>query len=479
MDLAWFLGSRALRLALLCVSTAAMLSPLAAKAVPAFARQTGQNCVACHAGGNFPDLTPYGRMFKMTGYTIGERALPLSVMAVASYNKTNNTSDVGGLVDVTSTYPKDGNLIFATASLFLAGKVTDNIGGFVQFTYNNYDHQNSDSHWEGHTVSDNFDVRYADRFIDEKRDLVFGATVNNNPTVSDPWNSVPAWGYNVVPGSSGPATTPLLAGGLAQNVAGLGGYVYWDRTIYAEVAAYTTATGMLSFMSHGFNTGRGDQQILAGTTPYWRVALTKDWGPHSGMVGILGLNSNLYPDATDPTGESDKFRDIGVDAQYQYLLDPHTVTVTASYITEKHNYASTEPAPLDPDGSLGLGLRDTNASDKLNMFRAKLNYVYQAKYGGGLSYFDVNGSTNTSLQTAANDPNNPGSVVGDPLGSINGSPATRGWTLEATWTPIQNARIGVQYTWFTRFNGGTDNYDGFGRNASDNNTLFFYIWGAI
>ena len=31
-------------------------------AIPAFNRQTGQNCVARHAGGQFPELTPYGRL---------------------------------------------------------------------------------------------------------------------------------------------------------------------------------------------------------------------------------------------------------------------------------------------------------------------------------------------------------------------------------------------------------------------------------
>jgi hypothetical protein len=39
------------------------LLPLTAQALPTFARQTGQNCVACHSGGQFPELTPYGRMF--------------------------------------------------------------------------------------------------------------------------------------------------------------------------------------------------------------------------------------------------------------------------------------------------------------------------------------------------------------------------------------------------------------------------------
>ena len=68
------------------------LAPRESSALPAFARQTGQNCVACHAGGQFPELTPYGRMFKLTGYTAGSRALPLSVMGVLNAAKVSNTS---------------------------------------------------------------------------------------------------------------------------------------------------------------------------------------------------------------------------------------------------------------------------------------------------------------------------------------------------------------------------------------------------
>ncbi|MDE1998050.1 MAG: cytochrome C, partial [Burkholderiales bacterium] len=52
---------------------ATTLIATSAHALPLFNRQTGQNCVACHAGGQFPELTPYGRLFKLTGYTIGQR----------------------------------------------------------------------------------------------------------------------------------------------------------------------------------------------------------------------------------------------------------------------------------------------------------------------------------------------------------------------------------------------------------------------
>ena len=461
-----------------------LLASLQAGAVPAFNRQTGQNCVACHAGGQFPDLTPYGRLFKLTGYTIGERALPLSAMAVLNANQTRSTHSSDPAFDARADFPKDGNLIFPTASLFLAGRVTDNLGAFVQITYNNYDAQSpSDSHWTGHTSSDNLDIRYADRFIAPGRDLIVGATMNNNPTVQDPWNSVPAWGYNVVPGSTGPGSTPLIAGGLAQNVAGWGGYMFWNRMIYAELTGYRTANGVWSFMSQGFNTLRGDQQIVKGTNPYWRIALAHEWGAHSAMVGAYGMNAKVFPDATDPVGSTNRYRDAALDGQYQYILDPHAVTVTATYIREKIDYADSLAGqfhPLDPEGAVGLPL--TNGSDRLRMFRAKASYVYHARYGGGLSFVNVSGSTNSALQTSAFDPENPGTLLDGSqgvTGNLAGNPGFRAWTAEIFWTPVQYARVGLQYTAFSRFNGASSNYDGFGRNARDNNTLFFYVWGAF
>ena len=40
-----------------------------AKALPSYARQTGQPCGTCHT--DFAGLTPYGRLFKIQGYTAG------------------------------------------------------------------------------------------------------------------------------------------------------------------------------------------------------------------------------------------------------------------------------------------------------------------------------------------------------------------------------------------------------------------------
>ena len=44
------------------------------------------------------------------------------------------------------------------------------------------------------------------------------------------------------------------------------------------------------------------------------------------------------------------------------------------------------------------------------------------------------------------------------------------------WQPFMNLKLGVQYTVYTQFNGGTSNYDGSGRNAGDNNTLLLFAW---
>jgi hypothetical protein len=42
-----------------------------------------------------------------------------------------------------------------------------------------------------------------------------------------------------------------------------------------------------------------------------------------------------------------------------------------------------------------------------------------------------------------------------------------------------NLRVGVQYTVYTKFDGARTNFNGTGRNASDNNTLRIFTWLAL
>jgi hypothetical protein len=488
---------RQIRIFTLCALLAlALVSATAAHALPVFARQTGQNCVACHAGGQFPELTSYGRLFKMTGYTIGTRTgVPLSVMGVASYARVRDTTKTD---DRTVDFAKNNSLMLATGSLFLAGKVTDNIGAFIQATYDNYSSQSVGPNgelgrWLGHSQADNMDIRYADRFIDGSRDLIVGLSLNNNPSVSDPWNTAAAW-MQYVPGAS-PSSHQFVDGpypayGAGANIAGLTAYGYWNRRLYGEIGLYRSATGAASLMSAGI--ADINKTRLGGTNPYWRLAYTSDWGPHSLMLGTSGMVAHVFDagsDTSDPNNRS-RFRNIGADSQYQYILDPHTVTFQAAFMRQNTRYSANAFAAAAPPYFLADGVTPVaapNPSDTTNTFRAKLTYVYQAKYGASGSFFNVSGTSNTLNQTAGYDSN--GQITStDPLGTgitsarvagnLAGNPGTRGYVVEGFWTPWQYLRIGVQYTGYTKFNGAATNYDGFGRNASDNNTLRFYIWAA-
>jgi hypothetical protein len=64
-------------------------------------------------------------------------------------------------------------------------------------------------------------------------------------------------------------------------------------------------------------------------------------------------------------------------------------------------------------------------------------------------------------------------------GSRNGSPDSRGLKIEFDYVPWLNTKIGLQYTAYLEFNGASKNYDGFGRSASDNNTLYAFLWTAF
>jgi hypothetical protein len=60
-------------------------------------------------------------------------------------------------------------------------------------------------------------------------------------------------------------------------------------------------------------------------------------------------------------------------------------------------------------------------------------------------------------------------------GSANGDPRSAGYIANISYWPLQNVDLALQYTGYTRFNGGSTNYDGAGRNASDNNTTYLLV----
>ena len=110
----------------------------------------------------------------------------------------------------------------------------------------------------------------------------------------------------------------------------------------------------------------------------------------------------------------------------------------------------------------------SNTSDTSKELKIKGTYIYQAKYGASLTYNDIRGMSDAIIYGDSNE------ITGNP----NGNPNAAFWVPEVFWTPVQYLRVGAQYWHYTKFNGASSNYDGFGRNASANDTLFVYFWGA-
>jgi hypothetical protein len=432
-----------------------------ARAVPSFARQTGLECVSCHL--SWLELTPVGRSFKLGGYTLikpttsGDRPLmsfekegnppliPLAGFVQAAVSHTANTNTAG--TDAGS-FPRQNELVLQQLSLFLAGRISDHAGGFLQWTYDGLGH---------HSSIDNVDLRLADRYKSESIDVTYGLSLNNSPTMSDIYNTTPVWGFPFAGSAVAPtpAASTLIQEGLAQQVAGLSAYSMWNRTLYAEFGGYRTADRGLSVFRAGID--RSEAAVLSGIAPYWRLALQHEWdeGAQSAMVGAFGLSAKKYPDPTTPTGLTDKFRDVGIDAQYQYITDAHRFSGQVAYIRERQNL----------NGSFAAG-DSANASNRLHSLSSKLTYYYMTKYGGSVGYQRIRGDGDAGLYSN-------GEAVS---GSANASPNSSAVILELNWLPWRDRRFTLQYTAYQKFNGAKTDYDGFGRNAKDNNTLYVLAW---
>ena len=128
-------------------------------------------------------------------------------------------------------------------------------------------------------------------------------------------------------------------------------------------------------------------------------------------------------------------------------------------------------------GASFAGGASANPKNNLSTTRFWATYYYRRRIGGTLAYFSTTGSADTGLYPAVPSPlppaGNPGVIV-----SANGSPDTSGWIAEVNYVPWLNVKISAQYTAYNKFNGAGSNYDGLGRNASDNNVLYLLLWFA-
>ena len=420
-----------------------------AAAVPAFAVQTGKACVSCHVGGFGPQLTPYGREFKMGGYTTRAVAFnaPISAMAVASYVGAKASQASPPAAD----FRTNDNVALDQASVFIAGGLGDHFGGFIQTTYDGVARA---FHW------DNLDLRAVTTATVKGVPMVLGLSVNNAPTVQDAFNTLPAWGFPYTASSLAPApgSAPLV-GSLAQNTIGLTAYAWINSQFYVEAGGYRSPTPSLLTR---IGIDPTDPGAIQGTAPYARLAYLKDFGDRNFQVGAFLMQANLLPGLDNSTGMTDHYRDVGLDASYQLFAANHNVfTLNSRYIYETQN--------LDASQALGMA---AHSNQRLRDARVDASYYFGDVIGVTAGAFNTTGSGD-SLLYAANRTLRPDSsglslqVDGTPFGTPN-SPLG----------PRFNIRIGAQYISYLRFDGAAKNYDGSGRSAADNNTFRVFLWAA-
>jgi len=429
------------------------VNPPSVQAVPSYARQTGLPCSGCHYAP--PELNPAGRRFKLLGYvdrgddtkTVkadgGKKraaldllaSLPLSVMLETSFTSTKSPAPT----------TENGNFEFPQdISLFISGAWTSNVGSFLQVTY---DGQGD------HFSMDNTDIRYANKTKLGGKELVYGLDLNNNPTLDDLWNSTPAWGYPWIASDVAPtpAAAAIINGSLAQDVAGFGGYAMWNSHLYADVSVYRSE----HIGGTQPNPGTGFSYNIHGVAPYWRVAWQQLTAKTQYEIGTYGMHMRSTPNqivnANGVTGPEDEYTDYAFDTQIdRTLFRTDVLSFRGTYIRENADLLASYVQGLTAFGS-----------HHLNTVMANAEYHIGNRYTGTFGWFDTNGTVDATLYGAA------------PVsGSANGDPRGAGYIANVSFWPWQNLQLAAQYTAYTRFNGGSTNYDGSGRNASANNTIY-------
>ena len=430
-----------------------------AEAVPAFAQQTGRNCAACHVGGFGPQLTQFGREFKLGGYTLRmQKSIPLSVMAVGDYVHTKKAQDE----PPTDHSKTNNNISFDEGSIFLAGGLGSHLGGFAQVTYSG-----ADRAW----AWDNLDLRVVNTGKLGGKDLVYGLSINNNPTIQDAWNSLPGWGFPYTDSDYAPGfdAAPLVSGGLGQAVLGMTAYGWLDSKFYLEAGGYgTPSKGTLDFVGVDPN----DPGKIHGLAPYGRAAFQTNLGGGTFEVGAFALKAALFPGRDRSTGESDRYTDFGLDTSWIKPLKSDTLTFNARYTHEKQSLDATCILGME-DGSIDEGPLSDCANDSLNEVRADVSYYWHNVVGVTVSPFSITGSSNPFIyaDNRTFKPNSNGVLF-----QIDGTPFGNG---KGPLGPRFNMRVGAQYTLYGKFNGAHSDFDNSGRNASDNNTLRIFTWIAF
>ena len=398
-----------------------LLASTTAHAVPAYARQTGSACADCHAAAYGPALTPYGMRFKMNGYT----------------DTDGNGFKIPAAMQITGarTVPARGQSTnqLSEADLYLAGRLSDQVGGFVKVQSTNGGHD------KFNTQLSDVDLRFVAKDLKlGGKDALVGVSVNNNPGFSDPVSDLPAATLNQPPTVSGTLLNPSSSNTLAHRVVGASVYALYDSNWYGEIGTYTALpTSTQSGLGYAVS---GDPGKLSGTG-YLRFAYMKDLKRQFFSAGVVGLTTNRQLQRMGPT---EHLTDVGYDVTYQYLGNRENILQLAYVnIMERRRYATT---PFGPVPGLVANPRGVVHDQTLT-----LTYTFKQSYGVMISHLVSTGTHDVVRFVPYGEPDtssNSFTVFWTPFGK------------DDSFTSIANLRLAATWFRFNKFNGSSTNVFG-------------------
>jgi len=224
----------------------------------------------------------------------------------------------------------------------------------------------------------------------------------------------------------------------------------WDDTKFSEIAAY----GGLARDALRVAGMRAMGGAESDAIPYGRLTLQRDFQDDQQqlVLGAYGTQASVRQTAISDFGD-DSYTDVAVDATWRWVVHPERTgsNAFAAHVLILHE---------DENLMASHAIFGTNKNDSLTMFRGGASWSWGGNVVPGVQYFQMTGSP-------------------DPirLGTLTGSPDSKGFVGEIDYVPTDdarsplnwfNARLSLQFVAYSEF-------DGLNRDASQNNTVLFHL----
>lgn len=293
-----------------------------------------------------------------------------------------------------------------------------------------------------------------------------GVAASNGPAAQDPLISSLNWSlpYGTPPVSLTTPAQPAFAAPEMESAIGATVHLLVADSLYLEAGAYDLLgpTVQRSF-------GKAYAPSMDHpTAPYARLGY--GWhGEHaSAHLGAAFLSTQYNPQfgihSVDGMLGRNVYTNLVIDAGVQaHPGQHHEFALYGAYIQERQRLR---------------GLFSRGASD------APSGMLEQVHLNAAWMY-DRTWRLSVGMQTTWGEMNRAMYRAGPIGGSRNGKPNSTAFIIEANWLPfgriapegslLASVKTGIQYVAWTRFNGASTNYDGFGRAAAANNSLWAFV----